>query len=98
MKLKLFGGGTNVTNLRIVAGGYDQETSRITFAVIGDDGRAGVLLLDGGDSKILAEGIASAPIAERVEAAPAGTAPSVLRGALRGAGTPSQPETPEPHP
>lgn len=67
MKIKLFNGTTTLQDLRLVSGGLDPESGRLTFVVTGDDNKAGTLSFSTPDIAALRHGLDQIPDAERVE-------------------------------
>jgi hypothetical protein len=67
VKIKMFNGSTSVQDLKLIAGGFDPESGRLTFIVTGEEHEAGTVALSVGDTDIIKTALDQAPEVRRVE-------------------------------
>lgn len=70
MKIKLYNGQQVSLSLRVLAGGYDQDSQKVVAIVGGEEGQAGTLTLDPSEARTLGELLATAPTPRVVEPDP----------------------------
>jgi len=80
MKITMFNGTTTMLTLKVLGGGFDPSTGKMTLIASGDDGKAGTVVLDVTESRDLNKLLSvNTPQVEKVDLAAEDTPPAVVR-------------------